>query len=154
MSNILVPLFLPFTFRDDSILIHSSKNKATVQGILGENVSRNVEFFFFFTKIEYHSCFPSYWSCFHPLLDVQLSPSWWVRCQPTKLGRASGNSTLRWPPADARCGQGRGRWCWEEEGCLYHMKWRKDPYLLKSRLGSKWGLIPCPLELKLCPEGP
>lgn len=46
MSNILVPLFLPFTFRDDSILTHSSKNKATVQGILGENVSRNGEFFF------------------------------------------------------------------------------------------------------------
>lgn len=65
MSNILVPIFLPFIFWDDSILIHSSKNKATVQGLLGENDSRNVVFFV--TKIEYHFCFPSYWSCFNPL---------------------------------------------------------------------------------------
>lgn len=72
MSNILVPLFLPFAFRDDSILIHNSKNEALVQGLLGENVSRNVEIF---TKIESHFCLPNT-EAVNAILAIQLSPRW------------------------------------------------------------------------------
>lgn len=34
---------MPFTFKDDSIPIHNSKNEAMVQGLLGDNVSKNAE---------------------------------------------------------------------------------------------------------------
>lgn len=135
MSNIPVPLFLPFTLRDDSILIHRTRlwYKDSWGRMLAEMENSLL-------KLNNTSAsLPA--GTAH--LAIQLSPPWWVCYQTTKLGRARGNSTpspLLMPGVEA----GEAKDVGGKGGCLE--EWDKRWPTGLSMTTRQKGLTSCPLE--------